>query len=102
VTKNLDSGDHSFNDCGVEPESDRWSRWLLKDRFGGNCERQQEAMNVLFSIRDRVLTGARLQDQDLQDQGTVLDVGCGDGLLGFAALDRIAPDNDCDNIWPPN
>jgi arsenite methyltransferase len=81
MAKNLDT--EVFN---VESESDRWSRWLLKDRFGGNGERQREVMNVLGPVRDRVLTGARLQDQDI-----VLDVGCGDGLLGFAALDRIAP-----------
>jgi arsenite methyltransferase len=87
VTKTLDSDDHGFNDCGVESESDQWSRWLLKDRFGGNRERQREVMNVLLPIRDRVLTGARLQDQDI-----VLDAGCGDGLLGFAALNRSAPD----------
>lgn len=87
MTSNLDSDDCGFTDGGVESESDRWSRWLLQDRFGGNGERQREVMSALLPIRDRVLTGAQLQDQDI-----VLDVGCGDGLLGFAALDRIAPD----------
>jgi arsenite methyltransferase len=87
MAQNLDPEDSGAHDGVVESESDRWSRWLLTDRFGGNSERQQEVMNVLLPIRDRVLTNARLHDQDI-----VLDVGCGDGLLGFAALDRVAPD----------
>jgi SAM-dependent methyltransferase len=43
-------------------------------------------MAVLGPIRDRVLDGAAPAPGE-----TVLDVGCGDGLLGFAALDRVAP-----------
>jgi arsenite methyltransferase len=36
--------------------------------------------------RDSVLDRAALQPGDV-----VLDVGCGDGLIGFGALDRVAP-----------
>jgi arsenite methyltransferase len=39
----------------------------------------------LAPIRDRVLDGARIEAGDV-----VLDVGCGDGLIGLGALDRGA------------
>lgn len=41
---------------------------------------------VLEPIRNRVLAGAGLGPGD-----DVLDVGCGDGLLGLAAADRVGP-----------
>lgn len=64
--------------------ADRWSRWLLHDRFGGDAVARQRAMEILGPIRDRVLDGAQI------DPGaTVLDVGCGDGLLGFGALPMV-------------
>jgi ubiquinone/menaquinone biosynthesis C-methylase UbiE len=40
----------------------------------------------LAQVRDRVLDNARIQPGD-----TVLDVGCGDGLIAFGALDRVGP-----------
>lgn len=43
-------------------------------------------MAYLLPVRDRVLDGAAPQPGE-----TVLDVGCGDGLLGFAVLDRTSP-----------
>ncbi|HEX6755944.1 MAG TPA: class I SAM-dependent methyltransferase [Mycobacteriales bacterium] len=68
-------------------EADRWARWVLETRFGGDVGRRDEMLAVLGPVRDRVLDGAGIRPGD-----TVLDVGCGDGLLGFAALDRCAPD----------
>jgi arsenite methyltransferase len=41
-------------------------------------------MPMLYGIRDRVLAGARIAPGD-----DVLDVGCGDGLLGVGALDLV-------------
>lgn len=67
--------------------SDAWARWLLQERFGGSEELYRQGMASLEPIRDRVLDGA-----ELDRESVVLDVGCGDGLLGFAALDRTAPD----------
>jgi len=40
----------------------------------------------LTQIRDAVLDRARLDAGD-----TLLDVGCGDGLIGFGGLDRVGP-----------
>jgi arsenite methyltransferase len=42
-------------------------------------------LEQLAPIRDRVLDGARIEPGE-----TVLDLGCGDGLIGFGALERGA------------
>lgn len=63
---------------------DRWAEWLLKRRFGGE-EQVPEWAARLNRIRDRVLDNARLEDG-----ARVLDVGAGDGLIAFAALERGA------------
>ena len=67
---------------------DRWHRWLLDVRFGGDAEaRQQDLVEYLYPVRDKVLDRARLRTGD-----TVLDVGAGDGLIAFGALQRLGPD----------
>jgi SAM-dependent methyltransferase len=66
--------------------SDRWADWVLHARHGGDPARHAAALAVLGPIRDRILDAAAPAPGE-----TVLDVGCGDGLLGFAALDRVAP-----------
>jgi SAM-dependent methyltransferase len=67
---------------------DRWHRWLLDVRFGGDPEaRQQDLAEFLYPVRDTVLGKARLRPDD-----AVLDVGTGDGLIAFGALERLGPD----------
>ncbi|MGH8929045.1 MAG: class I SAM-dependent methyltransferase [Acidimicrobiia bacterium] len=61
--------------------SDRWARWLLEDRFGGDEDAVSRSVEMLAPIRDRVLLGANVKRGDV-----VLDVGCGDGLIGFEAV----------------
>ncbi|MCB0710802.1 MAG: methyltransferase domain-containing protein [Ignavibacteriae bacterium] len=61
---------------------DIWYRWLLSRRDGENTERRKETLRQLSPIRDKVLERA-----DLADSGTLLDVGCGDGLIGLGALE---------------
>ena len=66
---------------------DRWHRWLLKVRFGGDAEaRGQVLTQRLYPVRDKVLDKAQLQSGD-----TLLDVGAGDGLIAFGALERLGP-----------
>ncbi len=66
---------------------DQWHRWLLEVRHGGDAEaREQMLVNSLHPVRDRVLDRAELRPDD-----TLLDVGCGDGLIAFGALDRLGP-----------
>jgi len=64
---------------------DIWSEWLLHRRFGGDAQRMQMVLDFLRPIRDKVLHNARLAEGE-----TVLDVGCGDGMIGFGALEKIA------------
>jgi arsenite methyltransferase len=66
--------------------ADIWSEWLLKRRFGGDVELMRQTMEWLYPVRERVLQNARLKDGD-----TLLDVGCGDGLIGFGALQQQRP-----------
>ena len=67
--------------------SDRWHRWLTDVRFGGDpAVREQILTDVLYPVRDTVLDKAQLKPGD-----TVLDVGVGDGLIAFGALERLSP-----------
>lgn len=66
--------------------TDQWADWVLRARHGGDQDRHADALRVLGPVRDRVLAAAAPAPGQ-----TVLDVGCGDGLLGFAALDRVGP-----------
>src|SRR5213596_3497843 len=68
------------------PETDRWASWLAERRFGGDEEtRVRVVAEVLRPIRDRVLDGA-----GPLSARRVLDVGCGEGMIGLGALDRGA------------
>jgi ubiquinone/menaquinone biosynthesis C-methylase UbiE len=66
-----------------ESQKDMWSEWLLNRRFGGNAERMKAAMDFLYPVRDKVLHHANLGENE-----TLLDVGCGDGLIAFGALEK--------------
>lgn len=70
---------------------DVWSRWLLHTRDGGDAEARRQGLEMLRPIRDQVLEHA-----DLQAGETLLDVGCGDGLIAFGALERTP---DCRVIF---
>ncbi|MEX2246670.1 MAG: methyltransferase domain-containing protein [Dehalococcoidia bacterium] len=63
---------------------DQWSKWLLGTRFGGDAKAAEEGMRLLRAVRDRVLHRAKLGPGM-----TLLDVGAGDGLIAFGALDRV-------------
>jgi ubiquinone/menaquinone biosynthesis C-methylase UbiE len=63
--------------------ADKWANWLLERRFGGDAEERDRMVRRLAEFRDRVLAGARIEPGDV-----VLDVGCGDGLLGVGAIEQ--------------
>ncbi|QXD13686.1 methyltransferase domain-containing protein [Rhodocaloribacter litoris] len=67
----------------TKDQRDIWCEWLLQRRFGGDAERMKATMEELNRVRDKVLEHANLRDGE-----TLLDVGCGDGLIAFGALKR--------------
>jgi arsenite methyltransferase len=64
---------------------DRWAEWLSVRRFGGDPETRQRFLASLAATRDKVLDRAELREGE-----TLLDVGCGEGLIAFGALERGA------------
>jgi arsenite methyltransferase len=63
---------------------DRWADWLLDRRDGGSARQRARTLDRLGPVRDRVLDGAAIAPGDV-----VVDVGCGDGMIGLGALDRV-------------
>ena len=68
----------------TDSQQDIWSQWLLDRRFGGDPQRMKIVMDRLYSVRDKVLSHV-----NLENGGTLLDVGCGDGLIAFGALEKF-------------
>src|SRR5687768_10507643 len=64
---------------------DYWAEWLAERRFGGDPEVRERFLAELQKTRDKVLDSAQLAPGE-----TLLDVGCGDGLIAFGALERGA------------
>jgi arsenite methyltransferase len=64
---------------------DRWAAWLRRRRSGGDADVEARTVAQLADTRDRILENARLEAGE-----TLLDVGCGNGLVAFGALERGA------------
>ena len=64
---------------------DIWSKWLLQGRFKAVKQEQRETslQQILYPIRDTLLSLAAVSQGD-----TVLDVGCGDGLIALVPWRR--------------
>src|SRR5205085_7766343 len=82
----------------MEQQLDKWAAWVLHRRDGDNPEQREKALEHLLPIRDRVLDTARIHEGE-----TVLDVGAGDGLIAFGALESVGPDGHVivSDISPP-
>ena len=63
-----------------------WAKWLLTRRDGDSTTLRARLALSLAAFRDGVLDRADLRADDV-----LLDVGCGTGLIGFGALDRLGP-----------
>jgi arsenite methyltransferase len=66
-------------------QTDRWADWIRSRRTGDDPEYEQSMLAKLGKVRDRVLDNAELRAGE-----TLLDVGCGNGLIAFGALERGA------------
>ena len=65
--------------------SDCWADWIRTRRTGGDAAYEARMLEELGAVRDKVLDRAALQPGE-----TLLDVGCGNGLIGFGAIERGA------------
>ena len=65
---------------------DRWAQWLLERRHGGDPNLRKRMLPELETFRARVLDKARARPGDV-----LLDVGTGDGLIAFGALELVGP-----------
>ena len=63
-----------------------WSNWLLHLRHGDDPEYDRIIRARLERYADNVLDGAQLAAGM-----TLADIGAGEGLIGFRAIDRIGP-----------
>jgi arsenite methyltransferase len=69
----------------AEVSGDEWANWLRSRRDGGDQDLRDRYAHTLTAFRDRVLDRAAIIEGDV-----VLDVGTGDGLIAFGALERGA------------
>lgn len=69
-----------------EVASDVWSDWLLHQRHADDPVYGGVVQSVVEGYADRVLDGA-----ELGAGMTLVDVGAGEGLVAFRAIDRIGP-----------
>ena len=65
---------------------DVWSQWLLHSRHGGDPGLRQAIRPNLEAYADRVLDGARIAPGM-----TLVDIGSGEGLVAFRAIERVGP-----------
>ena len=60
-----------------------WTQWLKQNRFAGQTpEMMEQTIKWLEAVRDVILVYAEIMPHE-----TVIDIGCGTGLLAFKALE---------------
>lgn len=67
-----------------QEKSDVWADWLLHHRHGNDANFQQNIQAEITLHADRILDGVKLEEGM-----TLADIGTGDGLVAFRAIDRI-------------
>jgi arsenite methyltransferase len=69
----------------VAKKRDIWAEWLAVHRYGGDPDMRRQMLERTRGFREKLLDRAELAEGE-----TLLDVGCGEGLIGFGALERGA------------
>lgn len=69
-----------------DKNADVWSEWLLHYRHGGDAQYGRVLRDDVTKYADRVLDCA-----GLREGMTLADIGTGDGLVAFRAIERIGP-----------
>jgi arsenite methyltransferase len=70
----------------TQPQSDAWSEWLLHRRHADDPTYGEIVRDVVTGFADRVLDEAKLAPGM-----TLADVGTGEGLVAFRAIERVGP-----------
>jgi arsenite methyltransferase len=78
LERNKQVDDHAFM------SSDVWSEWLLHRRHADDPAYGRVVQAAVLDYADRVLDGARLSDAM-----TLVDIGAGEGLVAFRAIERV-------------
>jgi len=68
----------------AEPVGDVWAQWLRGRRDGDDPAARRRTLAALAPVRDRILARAAVRAGDV-----VLDLGTGEGLVAFGALERV-------------
>jgi arsenite methyltransferase len=64
--------------------SDIWTNWLRHDRYGGDADNEAHIRGKVLGYADRILNVVEFR------QGmTLVDLGTGEGLVAFRALERF-------------
>jgi ubiquinone/menaquinone biosynthesis C-methylase UbiE len=73
-----------------DPSADVWSDWLLHHRQADDPAYSAVVQAVVAGYADRVIDAAKLAPGM-----TLADVGAGEGVVGFRAIDRVGPSLQC-------
>ena len=75
-----------MNDSQSQSQPDLWANWLLHERFSDDPAHERTVRAEIAQYADRVLDAAQLAPGM-----TLVDVGTGDGVVAFRAIDRVGP-----------
>ena len=70
----------------MKENDDVWSLWLKQRRFTSNRESQKRALEQYKFLASKIINKAQIFESAI-----VLDIGAGDGIVGFAALEHLGP-----------